>query len=174
MLFYTMNTSLASNSDALPIKIRIGYQQNAGAIVSIRVENNATHYVSEGVPQKAKWARVQCSFPIVKRWDKTNDGQGQPNTNEMFKMASNPGEYEFKVLWNNKRARSIKFTVGPDGKLDNGVASANGRDRACHRARPDHRRSGWTVEQGFVEDRGFLRQPADGLRSPAIGQKGTQ
>ena len=40
-------------------------------------------------------------------------------------MASNPGEYEFKVLWENKLARSIKFTVGPDGKLDNGIASAN-------------------------------------------------
>jgi len=35
----------------------------------------------------------------------------------MFKLAANPGEYEFKVLWNNKLARSIKFTVGPDGKL---------------------------------------------------------
>jgi hypothetical protein len=81
--------------------------------------------VNEGVPQKAKWARVECSFPVVKRWDKTNDGQGQSNTNEMFKMAANPGEYEFKVLRNNKLARSIKFTVGPDGKLDNGIATAN-------------------------------------------------
>ncbi|MFZ0062861.1 MAG: hypothetical protein WAL47_12555 [Pyrinomonadaceae bacterium] len=89
------------------------------------VENNTTHYVNEGLPQKAKWARVECTFPVVKRWDKTNNGQGQSNTNEMFKMASNPGEYEFKVLWNNKLARSIKFTVGPDGKLDNGIASAN-------------------------------------------------
>jgi hypothetical protein len=43
----------------------------------------------------------------------------------MFKMAANPGEYEFKVLWNNKLARSIKFTVGPNGKLDNGIATAN-------------------------------------------------
>ncbi len=90
-----------------------------------RLENNTTHSVNDGVQQKAKLARVECSFPIVKRWDKTNDGQGQPNTNEMFKMASNPGEYEFKVLWNNKLARSIKFTVGADGKLDNGIASAN-------------------------------------------------
>lgn len=96
-----------------------------------RVENNTTHYVNDGVPQKAKWARVECSFPIVKQWDKTNDGRGQPNTNEMFKLAANPGEYEFKVLWNNKLARSIKFTVGPDGKLDNGIATSNklGNDR---------------------------------------------
>lgn len=89
------------------------------------VENNPTHYVNDGVPQKAKWALVECSFPVVKRWDKTNEGRGQPNTNEMFKMASNPGEYEFKVLWNNKLSRSIKFTVGPEGRLDNGIATAN-------------------------------------------------
>ena len=46
-------------------------------------------------------------------------------------MASNPGEYEFKLLWNNKLARTIKFTVGPDGKLENGIAPANklGNDR---------------------------------------------
>jgi hypothetical protein len=96
------------------------------------LENATTHFVNEGVPQKAKWARVECNFPMVKRWDKTDGGQGQPNTNEMFKMASNPGEYEFKLLWKNRLARTIKFTVGPDGKLDNGIAPANrlGIDRA--------------------------------------------
>jgi hypothetical protein len=96
-----------------------------------RVDNNTTHTVNDAFPQKAKWSRVECSFPIVKQHDKTNGGQGQPNTNEMFKMAANPGEYEFKVLWNNKLARTIKFTVGPDGKLDNGIAAANklGNDR---------------------------------------------
>ena len=96
-----------------------------------RVENNTTHYVNEAFPQKVKWSRVECSFPVVKQWDKTNGGQGQPNTNEMFKLASNPGEYEFKLLWNNKLARSIKFTVGPNGKLDNGIATSNklGSDR---------------------------------------------
>ncbi len=96
------------------------------------LDNSTTHFVNEGMPQKAKWSRVECNFPIVKRWDKTDGGKGQPNTNEMFKLASNPGEYEFKVLWNNKLARTIKFTVGPDGKLDNGIATSNqlGSDRA--------------------------------------------
>lgn len=100
-------------------------RQVSKASCEARVENNTTHYVNEAFPQKAKWARVECGFPVVKRWDKTNDGQGQSNTKEMFKLASNPGEYELKVLWNNKLARSIKFTVGPDGKLDNDIASAN-------------------------------------------------
>ena len=95
------------------------------ASCDVPVANNPTHYVNDGVPQKAKWARIECKFPVVKRGDKTNDGRGQPNTNEMFKLASNPGEYELKVLWNNQLARSIKFTVGPDGKLENGIGPAN-------------------------------------------------
>ncbi len=87
------------------------------------VENGTTHYVNDGMPQKAKWARVVCSFYSVKRWDKTQGGQ--PNSKEMFMLASNPGEYEVKMLRNNRLARSIKFTVAPEGKLDNGIASAN-------------------------------------------------
>jgi hypothetical protein len=90
-----------------------------------KIENNPTHFVNEAMAKNVKWSLVECNFPVVKRWDKTNGGSGQPNTNEMFKMASNPGEYEFKLLWNNKLARSIKFTVGPDGNLDNGVATSN-------------------------------------------------
>ena len=36
------------------------------------------------------------------------------------------------MLWNNKLARSIKFTIGSDGRLDDRVTSANklGSDRA--------------------------------------------
>ena len=56
----------------------------------------------------------------MKGWDKSGE-----NRSDMFYMSKNPGEYEFKLLWNNKLARSIKFTVGPNGKLDNGIATAN-------------------------------------------------
>ena len=93
-------------------------------------ENGTTHYLNDAMPQKAKWARVECTFYMVKRWDKTSGGQS--NANEMFMTSTNPGEYEVKVLWNNRLARSIKFTVGPDGKLENGIAPANklGNDRA--------------------------------------------
>jgi hypothetical protein len=96
-----------------------------GSVVDI----GTTHFVNDAMPQKAKWSLVECNFPIVKQWDKTEGGQ--PNSKEMFMMASNPGEYEFKLLWNNKLSRTIKFTVGPDGKLENGVAPANklGNDR---------------------------------------------
>lgn len=91
-------------------------------------EVNPTNYVADTVPQKAKWARVECSFPNIKMWDKTgekrSDFPGQ--TGQIHFLANNPGEYEFKLLWNNHLARSIKFTVGPDGKIvDNGYASGS-------------------------------------------------
>jgi hypothetical protein len=93
------------------------------------VENGTTHFVEDALPQKAKWARVVCSFPNVKGIDKTGEAPGM--FGPTFTLADNPGEYEFKVLWNNHLARSIKFTVAPGGKFDNGIATANklGSDR---------------------------------------------
>jgi len=59
----------------------------------------------------------------VKGWDKTGEAPGM--FGPLYNLSANPGEYELKVLWNNKLARSVKFTVGSDGKLDNGIATAN-------------------------------------------------
>lgn len=92
---------------------------SCGSVVDI----GTTRYVNDAMAKNVKWSLVECNFPVVIQWDKTEGGQ--PNSKEMFKMASNPGEYEFKLLWNNKLARTIKFTVGPDGKLENGIAPAN-------------------------------------------------
>lgn len=93
------------------------------------VENNTTHYVDDSLPQKARWARVECDFPNIKGSDTAGEGPGM--FGEIFTLAANPGDYEFKLLWNNKLARSIKFTVAPGGKFDNGIAGANqlGSDR---------------------------------------------
>jgi hypothetical protein len=94
------------------------------------VENNTTHYVEDALPQKAKWARVECDFPNIKGSNTTNDD----TTKDIFTLAANPGEYEFKLLWNNKLARGIKFTVAPGGKFDNGIATSNqlGSDRVIY------------------------------------------
>jgi hypothetical protein len=91
-------------------------------------EVNTTHFVADSVPQKARWARVECSFPNIKMWDKTGEKRDNfpGQTGKIHMLADNPGEYEFKLLWNNHLARSIKFTVGADGKVvDNGIASGN-------------------------------------------------
>ena len=93
------------------------------------VENNTTLSVEDALPQKAKWARMICKFPNIKGRDTT--GEGPTMFGKLHTLADNPGEYEFKLLWNNRLARSIKFTVAPDGKFDNGIATANklGSDR---------------------------------------------
>jgi hypothetical protein len=91
------------------------------------IENNTTHYVEDSLPQKAKWALVECDFPNIKG----SNTSGDDTTKDVYTLAANPGEYEFKLLWNNKLARSMKFTVQPGGKFDNGIASSNqlGSDR---------------------------------------------
>jgi hypothetical protein len=92
------------------------------------VENNTTHYVEDALPQKAKWSRVECDFSGIKGANKRNEKSA---FGPLHILADSPGEYEFKLLWNNKLARSIKFTVQPGGKFDNGIATANklGSDR---------------------------------------------
>ena len=92
------------------------------------IDNNTTHYVADTVPQKAKWSRVSAASRTSWAWT-------SPATITACSAAhvlnANPGEYELKVLWNNKLARSVKFNVAADGKFDNGIASANklGSDR---------------------------------------------
>src|ERR1043165_9606243 len=75
------------------------------------------------------WSRVICRFPVVKGWDKSGEEPGMFGEGHL--LNKHPGEYEIKVLWNNHLARSIKFTVGADGKFDTGIATANniGSDR---------------------------------------------
>jgi hypothetical protein len=87
------------------------------------LDNFTTHYVEDAMPQKAKWSRVVCSFPNIKGWDKTGEKPGM--FGPLYNLSANPGEYEFKLLWNNHLARSIKFTTGPNGIVDNGIANAN-------------------------------------------------
>jgi hypothetical protein len=96
------------------------------------VDNNTTHYVEDAIPQKAKWSRVSCTFYNVIGWDKTGQGPGMFGPPHM--LSENPGDYEFKLLWNNRLARSIKFTVGPNTKFDNGIGKANklGNDRVIY------------------------------------------
>ena len=92
-------------------------------------DNNTTNYVADSIPQKAKWSRVICTFGNVRGWDKTGEAPGM--FGPLYTMGTNPGEYEFKLLWNNHLAMSIKFNVAAGGKIDNGIAAANklGRDR---------------------------------------------
>ena len=85
--------------------------------------------VANTMPQKASWVRVRCNFFGILGWDKSGNAPGL--FGPPYQLSANPGEYEIKVLRANRLARSMKFTAGPDGKFDNGIAAANrlGRDR---------------------------------------------
>lgn len=87
------------------------------------LEKETTQYVDDSLPQKAKWARVICDFNNVRGWDKSGEGAGM--FGPLYMLGANPGDYEFKLLWRNHLARSIKFTVAAGGKFDNGIAAAN-------------------------------------------------
>ena len=57
------------------------------------------------------WRLVECRLYTVIVRDEGN------RDDTRHRLLSNPGEYEIKVLWDDELARSIKFTVGPDGQL---------------------------------------------------------
>ncbi|MGH9549037.1 MAG: hypothetical protein ACRD3W_06670, partial [Terriglobales bacterium] len=90
------------------------------------LEDVTTRTVESSMPQKAKWARVVCNFPSVRRWDKTGVAPGP--WGPQYLLNANPGDYECKVLWHNHLSRSLKFTVDSNGKFDNGIATNNN----CH------------------------------------------
>ena len=93
---------------------------------TMEVEDQPTHFVEDAMAQKAKWTRIVCNFPNVQSSNK--DGNNPPipgQVGSVHYLSENPGEYEIKVLWKGQLARSIKFTVRPDGKFDNGIAGEN-------------------------------------------------
>ena len=93
---------------------------SAGAFDCSTTEQNPqpTNGTHDSVPQGGTWERVACSLKGL-QW--TTEGSSYHN------LSKNPGEYEVKVLWKNELVRTMKFTVGPNGRLaDNGIARANG------------------------------------------------
>lgn len=116
-LEFRVNGPIASGSQ-LEAEFSVG---KAGCDPEVQLA--PTQYVEDALPQRAKWARVACSFPNVRGWDKTGNAPG--TFGRPYTLAGNPGEYEFKVLWHDHLARSIKFTVAADGTFDNGIATAN-------------------------------------------------
>jgi hypothetical protein len=81
---------------------------------------------SDWNPAKHQWGLANCQFVGVYQ-----DDPGEEGYDPRFAVARNPGDYEVKVLVVHHLARSIKFTVNPNGSFDNGIGSANklGSDR---------------------------------------------
>ena len=61
-----------------------------------------------------RWSIWEITFATVRGF---NHSQSANDWSSQFFLDKNPGEYEIKILRNNQLARTIKFTVGKDGKI---------------------------------------------------------
>ena len=92
-------------------------QVYSGGSYSSDIEFEPTQYATEKLPQRALWTRLDCVLDGAS----VKPIEGNPDFNT---ISAKPGEYEVKVLRNTRLSRSIKFTVGPDGKIVNNGAGA--------------------------------------------------
>ena len=92
--------------------------RTGGPSCSNDLDYGTSQSVAETLPQRAKWQRIYCSFGGVV----TAPVEGYTG---MHVIGEHNGDYEVKVLRNNRLARSIMFTV-ENGKIkDNGIYAAN-------------------------------------------------
>ena len=83
-------------------------------------EQGVTLFDKPGVT--CSWVKNRYTFTHVL----VSNSEERDNDPDAFRMDKNPGEYEVKVLRNGKLARTMKFTVGANGKIvDNGVSREN-------------------------------------------------
>lgn len=81
-----------------------------------------------------------------------------------WKLWENPGEYEVKVLRDNKVVRTFKFTIGANGRpKDNGarVAAGIARDGALVKATVDG--GDGTIRKDAYKTEAFFHNPVSGL-----------
>jgi hypothetical protein len=81
-------------------------------------------YTSAADEPSHRWSIWEFTFPLVRGF---NHSQSNNDYSSSFFLDKNPGDYEIRITRDGQPARSIKFTVGADGKIvDNGFArSAN-------------------------------------------------
>lgn len=73
-----------------------------------------------------RYERWKFSWGQVRGWNA--DTSSANNTSKLWFLNLHPGEYEVKVLREGDLARSVKFTIGTDGRLvDNGITQKNTR-----------------------------------------------
>lgn len=71
-----------------------------------------------------RWTIWQFDFANVAGF---NHSQSANNYSSKFFLDKNTGEYEIKVLRDNQTARSLKFTVGADGKIVDTKVAVNAK-----------------------------------------------
>ena len=92
-------------------------------IASVNGHNEDTISTGVGDPQ-GRWGLWTFQFLKVRGYN--HDPSTATSYPETFFLDKNPGDYEIKVLREQKLARSATFSVGPDGRIvDNGIAKQN-------------------------------------------------
>jgi hypothetical protein len=92
-----------------------------GVNAANRVKQTMTSAADEAA---YRWTLWQFEFADVRGFDLAHNNAN--NTSSLFYLDKNPGEYEIKVTRDGSPARSLKFTVGKDGKIvDNGIKDKN-------------------------------------------------
>jgi hypothetical protein len=102
--------------------------QYGAARCSSDIEYQPTRDAGAAAPQGAKWQRLNCTFQtvIAKLNNDIREWDGHV-------LGAHSGDYEVKVLRNGRLARSLKFSIGPDGNMvDNGIAASNGMGRGAN------------------------------------------
>ncbi|HEV7397650.1 MAG TPA: hypothetical protein VGN86_14165 [Pyrinomonadaceae bacterium] len=78
--------------------------------------------LTSGNDTDPRWERWNFRWYNVRAYNTDTSN----NNSNFFLLATNPGEYEVKVLRDGDLARSMKFNISAEGKfVDNGVATAN-------------------------------------------------
>jgi hypothetical protein len=79
-----------------------------------QVAEETASYVMESTPKenpKEEFRLLAINFPALMEKPESNGYDG------WFKVYENPGDYEIKLIRDKKLSRSIKFSIGRDGKL---------------------------------------------------------
>lgn len=94
-----------------------------GQQVGTAMANNEEE-ISTGVADpQGRWGLWTFQFAKVRGYNQSTSATTYPET---FFLDKNPGDYEIKVLRQQKLARSATFMVGADGRIvDNGIAKQN-------------------------------------------------
>ena len=90
---------------------------------SVNASNTGEIFTGVGDPQ-GRWGLWTFQFLKVRGYN--HEPSTATSYPETFLLNKNPGDYEIKVLREQKLARSATFVVGPDGWIvDNGIAKQN-------------------------------------------------
>ena len=95
-----------------------------GQQIASALGNNADEIATGVGDKEGRWGL--WTFQFAKARGYNNDSSSANSYSGIFFLDKNPGDYEIKVLRQQKLARSATFTVGADGRIvDNGIARQN-------------------------------------------------